>query len=301
MKIVIAGAGFVGATVAYSILQRGAAEELVLVDADPARAEGEAMDLLHAAPWHKPCLVRSAALEHAGPCDLVVICAGRASVPGETRLDLLRDNVGRIRAICRVVGTWRPEPVVIVVSNPVDVLTLAAARELGGKSRVFGTGTSLDTARLRTLVGLELRVDPRSVHGYILGEHGDSEFAAWSTATAGGIPVRAWAAQDRLDALFERVRTAAYEIIKRKRATYYAIGATTAVVCEAVARDQRSILPVSVPLTGQYGLSDVALSLPCVLGREGVARVLEPALEPSERAALARSAEALKRAALPIF
>lgn len=297
MKITVVGAGFVGATAAYSILQRGLAEELVLVDVDRARAEGEAMDLSHALPWLKPARVSVSTLDSAGPSDLVVIAAGRSSVPGETRLDLLKDNAARIRAICERLARWSRPAVVLVVSNPVDVLTRVAHETLGWGGRVFGTGTSLDTARLRTLLGEELGLDPRSVHGYVLGEHGDSEFPAWSTVVAGGVPVRRWTGQDRLDAVFERVRAAAYEIIKRKRATYYAIGATTAALCEAVLRDQRTVLPVSVPLTGQYGLKEVALSLPCVVGREGVASVLEPELDVLEFEALRRSAAVLAKAA----
>jgi L-lactate dehydrogenase len=297
-KIAVVGTGFVGSTIAYSILHRGIARELVLVDTDAARAEGEAMDLSHALPFLKNARISASPLETVDAADLVIVAAGRNSVPGETRMDLLKDNVGRVRSICKRIKTWNERPIVLIVSNPVDVLTQAAFQELGDHGKVLGSGTTLDTARLRTLLGTRFGFDPHSIHGYILGEHGDSEFPAWSTVTAGGVSVEDWPGYDEqeLKVIFEQVRTAAYEIIKRKRATYFAIGAATALIAEAILRDQRSILPVSVPLNGQYGIGGISLSLPCVLGRGGVVRVLEPGLTPEERRALARSAETIRRA-----
>lgn len=297
-RIAIIGTGFVGSTVAYSILQRGLARELLLVDADPRRAEGEAMDLSHALPFMKNARIAAAPLESASEADLVVIAAGRSSVPGETRMDLLKDNAGRVKAICGALKSWSMSPVVLVVSNPVDVLTEIASRELGPPARVLGSGTLLDTGRLKTLLGERFGLDPHSIHGYVLGEHGDSEFAAWSTVAAGGVRIHDWPDYNaaEMEQLFQRVRTAAYEIIKRKRATYFAIGAAAALIGEAILRDQRTILPVSVPLRGEYGLRDLSLSLPCVLGREGVVRILEPALTPVEREALESSASVIRRA-----
>lgn len=297
-RIAIIGTGFVGSTVAYSILQRGSASELILVDADPRRAEGEVMDLSHALPFMKNARVSAAPLETVDGADLVVIAAGRGSVPGETRMDLLKDNAGRVKAICRAIKSWRRPPVLLVVSNPVDVLTEIASRELGPSAKVFGSGTLLDTARLKFLLGERFGLDPHSIHGYILGEHGDSEFPAWSTVAAGGVRIRDWPGYSpaEMEQLFQRVRTAAYEIVKRKRATYFAIGAAAALIAEAVLRDQRTILPVSVPLRGPYGLRELSLSLPCVLGREGVVRILEPALAPVELEALAASASVVRRA-----
>lgn len=300
-KILIIGTGFVGSTIAYSILHRGIARELVLVDTDASRAEGEAMDLSHAIPFLKNVKIQAAPLDAVGRADLAIIAAGRNSIPGETRLDLLKDNAGRIRSICGQIKTWRQAPLVLVVSNPVDVLTQIASEELGDHGKVLGSGTTLDTARLKTLLGDKFGFDPHSIHGYILGEHGDSEFPAWSTVTAGGVNIRDWPGYDArlLQGVFEQVRTAAYEIIKRKRATYFAIGAATALIAEAILRDQRSILPVSIPLRGQYGLRGVSLSLPCVLGREGVARVLEPRLLEEEQRALKCSAEIIQKTLPP--
>jgi L-lactate dehydrogenase len=297
-RIAVVGAGLVGSTAAYSILHRGLARELVLIDTDRARAEGEAMDLAHGLSFLKTADVSVRSLEDAGGADLVVLAAGRNSLPGETRMDLLADNAVRIRTICAGLKRWSPRPIVLVVSNPVDVLTELAWRELGWKGRVLGSGTSLDTARLRVLLGRDFGFDPASIHGYVLGEHGDSEFAAWSTVTAGGLGVRDWPAYDESKALrsFERTRAAGYEIIRRKRATYFAIGAAVGVIGEALLRDQRSIYPVSVPLDGQYGLSGVSLSLPCVLGRAGVVQVLEPKLAAAEKAALLRCAEVIRQA-----
>jgi len=298
MRIVIIGAGFVGSTIGYSILHRGLARELVFIDTDVARAEGEAMDLSHGLSFLKTASITVRSIEDAGGADLVIIAAGRNSRPGETRMDLLADNASRIRSICAGLKSWSPRPVVLVVSNPVDVLTELAWRELRWPGRIFGSGTSLDTARLKLMLGETFGFDPASIHSYVLGEHGDSEFAAWSTVTAGGLHIRDWPGFDsaKAEKLFQQVRVAGYEIVKRKRATYFAIGAAVSAIAQAVLRDQRSIFPVSVPLTGQFGLESVSLSLPCVLGREGVARILEPRLEHEERAALLRSYGVLKKA-----
>jgi len=298
MRIAIIGAGFVGSTIGYSILHRGLARELVFIDTDAARAEGEAMDLSHGLSFLKTASVTACSLEDAGGADLVIIAAGRNSRPGETRMDLLADNAGRIRSICAGLKSWSPRPVVLVVSNPVDVLTELTWRELRWPGRIFGSGTALDTARLKLLLGEAFGFDPASIHGYILGEHGDSEFAAWSTVTAGGLRIGAWPGFDaaKAEGLFQRTRAAAYEVIKRKRATYFAVGAAVSAIAQAVLRDQRSIFPVSVPLTGQYGLKSISLSLPCVLGREGVALIFEPELNEQERGALLRSADAIKTA-----
>lgn len=213
-------------------------------------------------------------------------------------MDLLADNAVRIRSICATLRRWDPPPIVLVVSNPVDVLTELAWRELQWPGRVLGSGTSLDTARLRLLLGQAYGFDPASIHGYVLGEHGDSEFAAWSTVSAGGLAVRDWPGYDpsQCENLFQRARGAAYDVIRRKRATHFAVGAAVSTIAQALLRDQRSILPVSVPMMGQYGLRSVSLSLPCVLGRGGAARVLEPRLTETERSALLGSAKVLQAA-----
>lgn len=300
-KIAVIGAGMVGSTAAYSILHRGVARELILVDTDRARAEGEAMDLAHGVSFLRAASVTAGPLEAAEGADLVVIAAGRGSLPGQTRLDQLAENAARVRSICAALKTWRIRPVVIMVSNPVDLLTELAWRELGWANRIFGSGTSLDTSRLRLLLGEAYGFAPASIHGYVLGEHGDSEFPAWSTVAAGGLGIRRWPGYDAAacQALFERVRVAGYEVVKRKKATYFAIGAGVSLLAEAVLRDQRTIHAVSVPLSGQYGLRDVSLSLPCVLGGGGLRRVFEPELEPGERVSLLHCADVLKRAGAP--
>lgn len=298
-RIVILGTGFVGSTIAFALMHRGVADELLLVDADPRRAEGEAMDLSHSLPFLKNAHIQSVRFEKVAAADLVIISAGRNSLPGESRLDLLKDNAGRVRTLCAGIKRWKKTPVVLLVSNPVDVLTEIACRELGNFSGgVFGSGTTLDTARLKTLLGERFGLDPHSIHGYILGEHGDSEFVAWSTVVAGGLNIRRWPGYNanEMRALFEKVRTAAYEIIQRKRATYFAIAAAVGVIVEAVLRGQDSILPVSVPAGGRFDIHGVSLSLPCVLGQGGVRRVLEPELEPNEVEALRHSGAALEKA-----
>ncbi|MBI4423211.1 MAG: L-lactate dehydrogenase [Elusimicrobia bacterium] len=297
--VVVIGSGLVGATAAFAILHRGVAGRLTLSDVDEARAEGEAMDLAHALPFLKNARIEARRLADLRAADLVVVCAGRNSVPGETRLDLLRDNALRMRSIAQALRAWPAPPLVLVVSNPVDVLTQVAWEELGRPAgTVLGSGTVLDTARLKSLLGERFGLDPHSIHGYILGEHGDSELAAWSTVAAGGLNVRKWPGfvASEAEALFQKARGAAYEIITRKRATYYAIGAVCAVIAEALLRDQRTILPVSVPSERRYGTEPVCLSLPCVLGRGGVERVIEPELEAAEIAALRRSSSVLARA-----
>lgn len=298
MRVIVVGSGFVGSTAAYAILHRGFASEVWLSDTDRSRAEGEAMDLSQAVPFLKYALVQERPLDACDEADLVIVAAGRSSVPGETRLDLLKENAGRVRSICAALKRWRRLPIVVMVANPVDVLTEIAVRELGDPARVFGSGTVLDTARLKAALGARFGFDPHSIHGYVLGEHGDSEFPAWSTVAAGGAGIRSWPGFDEKEArgLFEGVRRSAYEIIKRKRATYFAIGAAAALIAEAVLRDQGTILSVSVSLGGQYGLSGLSLSLPCVLGREGVRRALEPVLDEGERGLLAASAAVIRAA-----
>lgn len=299
MKIAIVGTGLVGSTAAYALLQRGVATEVALIDADARRAEGEMMDLAHAVPFFKNARVRADGWEGLAGSDAVLLAAGRSSRPGETRLDLLRDNAARVREICARLRAQGSAPVLLVVSNPVDVLTELAGRELDWpRGRVLGSGTTLDTARLKALLGERFSLDPHSIHGYVLGEHGDSEFVAWSTVRAGGVPLERWSGYraEETESMFQAVRTAAYEIISRKKATYYAIGAASALILEAVLRDQRTVLPVSVPLRGEYGLSGLSLSLPCVLGTGGIVSVLQPELDEPERAALEASASALRKA-----
>ena len=296
-QVAIIGTGWVGASVAISTLSAGIADELLLHDVRPGLAEGEAMDLAHGASFYPTAHVRAAAIEEMVGADAVVVAAGRGGKPGEARLDLLRENAAVVRDIARRLEGCRGT--LVMVTNPVDILThvMTAASGLP-PARVLGTGTMLDTARLRHVVSRELGVDPRSVHAQVLGEHGDSEVVLWSAAWVGGVRVRDWPGWDasREAALAEEVRRAAYEIIQRKGATNHAIGLVTADLLRALLRDERRVLTVSRVQQGVAGITDVALSLPAVVGRDGAASVVEPEMSREERAGLERSAEVLRKA-----
>jgi len=301
MRIGIVGMGWVGSSVAISTLNAGVASELLLSDVRTEIAEGEAMDLAHGASFYPSCRIRAVAVQEMASCDAVVIAAGRGGKPGESRLDLLAETGAIAREIGEGLSACRG--IVVVVSNPVDVLTHIVQEASGlPPARVVGTGTALDTARLRSLVGEALAIDPRSIHAHVLGEHGDSQVAAWSEARIGGKPIRRWVGwtEAREQEIAERVRRAAGEIIRRKGATNHAIGLVTAAVLRWMLRGERRVITVSRVQEGALGLEDVALSLPTVLGREGATEVLEPSLDEAEREALARSAEILREAAAPL-
>jgi L-lactate dehydrogenase len=297
MQVAVIGVGHVGASVAVALLQTGAARELLLHDHDHARAEGEAMDLAHGVPYYPRAQVRAATLDEAVRADVVVFAAGRNGRPGETRLQLLADNVRVAGEIGRrLAGS---AALVVVVSNPVDVLTRVMQQASGlPPARVLGTGTMLDTARLRERLGQHLGVDARSVHAQVLGEHGDSEFVQWSAAQVGGRPLRQWPGWTAADEarLGGEVRRAAYEIIQRKGVTNHAIGLVTADLVRAVVRDEHRVLTVSRLQDGDPALSDVALSLPAVVSRGGAGVVIAPALDEAELAALQHSAGVLRQA-----
>lgn len=305
MKITVVGAGRVGSTFAYTLSATGLVREIVIVDADHGRAEGEAMDIVHAVPFHRPVAVRPGKLADAAGSAVTVITAGAAQRPGETRPMLLQRNVQALREIIGGVVAANPGGLLLIATNPVDALTWAAIKMSGLPSgRVIGSGTVLDSARLRSELAAHYRVDARNVHAYVLGEHGDSEFVAWSTATLGNMGLREYCAttgmsctQDEMDAIALRVRNAAYEIIRRKGATNFAIAASLTRIIEAIVRDESSVLTVSTLVQGEYGIRDVCLSLPAIVGREGVQRVLPVPLAPEEVAALQRSAEAIRSAA----
>jgi L-lactate dehydrogenase len=301
-KVALIGCGMVGASFAYSFLQRGLANELVLLDKDEARAEGEAMDLNHGLPFVRPMTVRAGSYDDIGDAAAIVITAGANQGPGETRLDLLQKNAAVFRDIMTKLKSINSEAVIIIATNPVDILTQLSANLLGEVSgRVIGSGTILDTARFRTLLGAHYTVDPRSVHAYIVGEHGDSELALWSTADIGGVPLKDFTGangqgydEKKLNAILEQTRNAAYEIIKRKKATYYAIGLGLLSVVEAVLRDQHTVMTVSSPLTGQYSVSGISNSLPSIVGRKGIERVLEVPMNDDERQKFQASSQILK-------
>jgi L-lactate dehydrogenase len=301
-KVGLIGTGMVGASFAYSLMQRGVANELVLIDADAARAEGEMMDLNHGLPFVRPMRIIAGDYSDLADAEVIVICAGVGQRPGQTRLELLQTNAGIFHNIVPKVTAVNQDAILIVATNPVDILTQISAQIVGlDRCRVLGSGTSLDTARLRYMLGVHYGVDSRSVHAYVVGEHGDSELALWSLANIAGVRLADFVGangqgydQAALDRIFDQTRNAAYEIIQRKKATYYAIGLGLLSIVEAVLRDQHTVMTVSSPLSGQYGVSDIAISMPAIVGRRGVEEVLNLPLSESELAAFQSSAQTLK-------
>lgn len=300
-RIAVIGCGHVGATSAYALMMNGIAREIVLADKDTARAEGEAMDLQHAVPLARPVRLWAGSYKDAAQSAIVVIASGVGSHPGETRLDLLGRNVVVVRAVMKELLAEGFDGLVLMTTNPVDVLSQVAQAESGlPVERVIGSGTVLDSARLRAMLGAELGVEARSVHAYIIGEHGDSEIAAWSSAHVAGVHLREYCESGGItcpafDSLLQRVRLAAPEIIRHKGYTSFAIASCVARICESILRDERSVLPVSTMMRGQYGISDVYLSLPCVVGRGGVEHIIELPLDETEQAGLQFSADVLRR------
>jgi L-lactate dehydrogenase len=301
-RVAIVGAGNVGATFAYTLLLSGLAPEIVLIDVNRERAEGEAMDLNHSVPFTSPARVWAGDYVDCAGAAATVITAGAAQRPGESRLDLARRNVAILRQVVPAVAAANPDGVIVVATNPVDVLTFEAWRLSGLPSeRVIGSGTILDTARFRYLLSEHFGVDPRSVHAYVVGEHGDSEVPVWSLANIAGMRLADFCVaqgvsldEPAMEEIFRQTRDAAYLIIERKGATYYAIGAALLRLIEAILRDQDTVLSVSSRIEGYYGIGGVALSLPTVVNRGGIARVLRLKLDDREVEGLRRSAEVLR-------
>ena len=302
-RIAIVGTGNVGSTFAYTLLLSGLASEIVLIDANQARAEGEAMDLNHAEPFARPTQIWAGDFPDCAGAAVTVIAAGSGQKPGETRLDLLQRNADIFAQIVPRIARHNPDGILVIATNPVDVLTWASLKLSGlPPQRVFGSGTILDTARFRYLLGEHFGVDSRSVHASIIGEHGDSEVPVWSLATIGGMHLPDFAGAHGLpydpkhmDEIFRQTRDAAYEIIRRKGATYYAVAAGLMRIVEAILRNQRTVLSVSSLVENYYGISDVCLSLPTVVDRGGIARVLRLTLSQEEQEALRHSADVLKK------
>lgn len=299
-RVAVIGSGHVGATAAYALTISGAAREVVLIDKDRGRAEGEAMDLQHAAALARPVRVWAGDYADAARADIAVITAGVGGRPGETRLDLLGRNVVVVRECMRELLAAGFDGIVLMTTNPVDVLAQVAQEESGlPVARVIGSGTVLDTARLRAMLGERLGLEARSIHAYVIGEHGDSEIAAWSSARVAGVPLGnycdAVGVAIDFDELLGQVRRAAPEIIRHKGYTSVAIASCVARICEAVLRDEQTVLPVSTMAAGLHGIGGVYLSLPCVVGRAGVGRVIELPLDEEERAGLHASADVLRR------
>ena len=301
-KVGIIGTGHVGSSCAYALMIRGIADELVLIDAVQERAVGEVMDLNHGLSFVRPMKIVSGSYSDLAGCGVVVIAAGASQKPGETRLALLARNAAIFREIVSQVVRHNPGGIILVATNPVDILTHISLKETGyDPARIIGSGTILDTSRFRFLLGQYYGVDARSVHAYIVGEHGDSEIPLWSLATIGGVRLQEFAplahkAYDRaaMENLFHAVRDAAYEIIKRKGATYYAIGLGLVSIIEAILGGHRSVLSVSTLMSGQYDIDDVCLSLPCVVGARGIEEVLTLNISPEEARGLQQSADTLK-------
>lgn len=305
MKIGIVGAGMVGTSAAYAMVMRGVGAEIVLVDLNEKLAVAQAQDIVHATPFAYPILVRAGGYGDLAGASVVVLSAGVSQKPGETRIQLLDRNAAVFQTIIPQVLEVAPDAVLLVATNPVDIMAQIATRISGlPRARVIGSGTILDTARFRTLLGEHLGISPRSVHAYVLGEHGDSEVLWWSGARAGAISVRAFAAQVRMpitdsvmQTIDEKVRRAAYYIIEGKGATYYGIGAGLARIAQAVLNDDRSVLTVSIVEEEVAGVSTIALSLPRIVGAAGVLTTIDPTLEQAERDALQASAKVLKHVA----
>lgn len=301
-KAAIIGCGFVGSSIAFSLMQQGTFSELVLIDANEKKAEGEAMDLSHGLPYTNAMDIYAGNYDDIVDAALVIITAGANQKPDETRIDLIDRNVEIFKQIIPEISSRNCEGILLIVSNPVDVLTYVAYKLSGfPANRVIGSGTVLDTARLKYLLGEQLRVDSRSVHAAIIGEHGDSELAIWSAANISGIPLedfwelRGYYEHEQLmEWIYKDVRDSAYDIIERKGATYYGIAMAVNRIAQSIIRDQHSVLPISVLMNGEYALDDVCLSIPAIVGKNGLEKTLEIPLSQKEKDALEISAMQLK-------
>lgn len=279
-KVAVIGCGFVGAATAFALMQSGLFSEMVLIDVDHGKAQGEALDISHGIPVASPMQVYAGDYKDVKDAAIIIITAGVNQKPGETRLDLVHNNVNIMKKVISNILKYNKNAILLIVSNPVDILTYAALKISGlPENQVIGSGTVLDTSRLKIELGEELGVDSRSVQAFILGEHGDSEFAAFSSAMVAGIPLEEFCrmrgkADLDLHKISERVKHIAYDIIEKKQATYYGIAMSVKRICEAIVRDEKSILPISTMMHGEYGLSDVVLSMPAIVGESGVEQVL---------------------------
>lgn len=304
-KVVVVGAGAVGSEFAYALAQSGVAEEIVLTDLNEGLAKGQALDLAHGAPFYPTVEIRAAAAPEAyRGAAVVVVTAGKAQAgPEQSRLELLAVNAKIVTSVAEQVKSTAPEAILLVVSNPVDVLThVAAARTAWPRGRILGSGTVLDSARFRYLLAEHCGLSAQSVHASILGEHGDSEFAPWSLAHVAGTPFADYCAQcgkcaqpGLRETIESEVRRSAYHIIGYKGSTSYGVGMALRTIVGAILRNERRVLTVSAELDGEYGLKGVTLGVPCVVGAGGIERIIEAKLAPDEEAALRRSAEVLKR------
>lgn len=302
-KVAIIGCGFVGSASAFALLQSGLFSEMVLIDVDKERAEGEAMDISHGIPFAGPMNIYAGGYEDIDDAAIIVITAGANQKPEETRLDLVHKNAVIMTSIVSEIKKRDFNGILLVVSNPVDILTQVALDVSGfSENRVIGSGTVLDSARLKYQLGKHLSVDSRSVHAFIIGEHGDSEIAAWSSANVSGVPLHTMCEmrghynhEDNTENIADDVKNSAYEIIAKKDATYYGIAMVIKRICHAIILDEKSIFPVSIPMHGEYGIEDVVLSMPAIVGKDGVESPVPISLDEKEVSRLHESADMLKK------
>ena len=301
-KCAIIGCGFVGATIAFALTQKSLFSELVLIDSNHAKAEGEAMDLSHGLPFAHPMKVYAGDYKDIADCYLIIITAGTAQRPNETRLDMVHKNVEIFKSIIPNITKYNNSAILLVVSNPVDILTYCTIKLSGFPAgRVLGSGTVLDTARLKYHLGQQLCVDSRSIHAFIIGEHGDSELAVWSSANVSGIDLEDFhglcssCREVSFNQTYENVRDSAYEVIERKGATYYGIAMAVTKIVLAIIRDEHSVLPVSGYVDGHYGLSDLCIGVPSIVGSNGIEKVLDIPLNEEENERLINSVKTHKK------
>lgn len=301
-KVAIIGCGFVGSASAFALMQSGLFNEMVLLDVNNDKAEGEARDIAHGLPFVCPMKIYAGGYDDIADAAIIVITAGANQKPDETRLDLVHKNVSIFESIIPEITNRDYEGILLVVANPVDILTYTALKLSGyPENRVIGSGTVLDSARLKYHLGEHLGVDSRSVHAFIVGEHGDSEIAAWSSANVSGVPLDKFCEMrghynhaEATERIAEEVKQSAYGIIQRKGATYYGIAMSVKRICEAIVRDEKSILPISTMMHGEYGISDVVLSMPCIIGKDGYETKVPIDLDQDEVTSLHESANTLR-------
>ena len=304
-KAAVIGCGFVGSATAFTLMQSRLFSELVLLDVNMEKADGEAKDIAHGIPFAGQMKIYAGTYDDAADAAIIIITAGANQKPGETRLDLVQKNTAIYQSIIPEIVKRDFGGILLIVSNPVDILTYVALKLSGlPEKRVLGSGTVLDTARLKYALGEHLGVDSRSVHSFIIGEHGDSEIAAWSSTNVSGIPLNEFCEMRghfnhdaAMDAIAEKVKNSAYEIISKKQATYYGIAMSVKRICECIVRNERSILPVSAMMHGEYGIEDITLSMPAIVGIGGVETHVPIALSDEEAEKLVESAKKLKEVA----
>ena len=304
-KAAVIGCGFVGSATAFTLMQSRLFSELVLLDVNMEKADGEAKDIAHGIPFAGQMKIYAGTYDDAADAAIIIITAGANQKPGETRLDLVQKNTAIYQSIIPEIVKRDFGGILLIVSNPVDILTYVALKLSGlPGNRVLGSGTVLDTARLKYALGEHLGVDSRSVHSFIIGEHGDSEIAAWSSTNVSGIPLNDFCEMRghfnhdaAMDAIAEKVKNSAYEIISKKQATYYGIAMSVKRICECIVRNERSILPVSAMMHGEYGIEDITLSMPAIVGIGGVETHVPIALSEEEAEKLVESAKKLKEVA----